>query len=378
MTNIEKFAAYERKIRPFMMNLNPWVATFLFTYGRKLFLKSLINSVHKLPCNVSPRNETKYKFWEIEFGNNLFNAAGMFKHGKGYELCAYQGAGAFLAGTTTSSYRKGNYKSCIAHPFAAFPVSEAAINWMGLPNEGHERVARRLSSIEKLRGCPLGASVAASPDDYGITALSNLVTGMKNYEKAGVDFIELNESCPNVPHECSDDLVSGLDKSMVERLEYISKEFLKKRSRNLPVIAKYSVDTSPDSIPALLDILLELGFDGINIGNTSTDYDFIEQNLIDKEINIFSYFTRKFGGGVSGYPIKIKSLQLATLAADYLLKQSNKREFHVIRTGGIDCKHDVIESNNAGISLNQWFTGYFESFSQYGHLLYGFEKMPEN
>jgi hypothetical protein len=46
------------------------------------------------------------------------------------------------------------------------------------------------------------------------------------------------------------------------------------------------------------------------------------------------------------------------------------QEFHVIRTGGIESKQDLEDSERAGISLNQWFTGYFENFARYGHNVY--------
>jgi hypothetical protein len=45
-------------------------------------------------------------------------------------------------------------------------------------------------------------------------------------------------------------------------------------------------------------------------------------------------------------------------------------EFHVIRTGGISSADDILLSEKSGISLNQWFTGYFEGFAAKGHRLY--------
>ena len=38
--------------------------------------------------------------------------------------------------------------------------------------------------------------------------------------------------------------------------------------------------------------------------------------------------------------------------------------------GVIKTAADVLESLDAGASLVQWFTGYFEAFSQHGHKLY--------
>ena len=372
MSNIEKFAERERKIRPYILKLPPWLATSSFTIGRKIFLNSLINSSKSLP-KVSPYHNT-FKLWDIEFGAKLFNAAGMFKHGKGYELCVMQKAGAFLAGTTTATIRTGNIKSGIIHPFAAFPTAGCAINWMGLPNPGHEAIAKRLAQIDKVSGCPVGASVSASPDQTGLEALNSLVAGMRTFEKAKVDFLELNESCPNVSHECSAELINGLDKSLVNRLEFISSEFLKKRKRKLLEVVKFLVDTCFENLPELMLLILEFGFDGVNFGNTSTDYNNIIQYLNPSEKKLFDYFSRNFGGGASGNPIKYKSLTLASLASEYVRNHPHTQEFHIIRTGGVESETDLIESEKRGISLNQWFTGYFDSFSKFGHNVYNFEK----
>ena len=119
-----------------------------------------------------------------------------------------------------------------------------------------------------------------------------------------------------------------------------------------------------------MDIIIELGFDGINFGNTSTDYLYCKNKLNPNDIKNFDYFVKNFGGGVSGYPLKEKSLLLASEAAIYINSKNLSKEFHVIRTGGIENINDLNESEKSGISLNQWFTGYFEAFSKYGHNLY--------
>jgi dihydroorotate dehydrogenase len=294
----------------------------------------------------------------------------MFKKGEGYNVVASQGAAAYLAGTSTDTPRPGNSRNGIVHPFAPYPQSGAAINWMGLPNEGHEVVAKRLSRILPVPGCPIGASVSANPAKSGAEAVDGLIKGMEVYHASGVHFIELNESCPNVPHDTQIDSSTGLDSHLMERLESISIRFLKKRSRNLPVIVKFSNDTDVNLIPALVDILIDLGFDGINLGNTSTGYKEIRDMIKPSERSLFDYFTKTFGGGVSGRPLKEKSLALASESAKYIKSRNLPREFHVIRTGGVDSAEDIRKSNDAGIALNQWFTGYFENFAEFGHRVY--------
>ncbi len=378
MSLVEYFSRYEKILRPKINLLPAKKAVSFFTKGRKTFLEKFINETPSRSISL-PEN-LKIKLWDIEFNCPLFNAAGMFKNGKGYELCAAQSAGAFLAGTSTPIPRQGNKKEGIVHPFAAYPKSHAASNWMGLPNEGCEIVAKRLSMLSKKRGCPIGISLAASPNQEESLAMQGLIEGLKMFDKAGVDFIEINESCPNVTHNTSisekeldageEILSKSIDISLMRRLEHINDKFLKNRRRNLPVILKLSTDIDRKTLVALLDIMLAMNYDGVNLGNTSTDYNACRTMIDKSEHRVFDYFVETFGGGISGAPLKQKSFDLSSFAAEYLKHYPPNREFNVIRTGGIERYEDITASQERGIVLFQWFTGYFENFSYYGHSIY--------
>lgn len=364
MTLSEITARIDRLLRPGLAKLPPDISISIYSQGRKLFLQRLSSETRKL--SYIPPDHEKIRLWDMDFNSSLFNAAGMFKQGEGYYLCASQGAGAYLAGTTTHRKREGNYYKGIKHPFAPYPNSGSASNWMGLPNKGHDYVAAKLSDYSKIPGCPIGASISSDPDLSGTEALKGIIAGLGAYERAGVDFIELNESCPNVQHEND---ANDLEK-LAERLEYISNKYLKIRSRLMPVIVKFSNDTDPGVIPELLDILTTLEYDGANFGNTSKDYATHRNKIDQNDIKIFDYFIDTFGGGISGKSLKECSLSLSAKAIGYLEKKSPGREFHLIRTGGIENHKDLIESAKAGINLNQWFSGYFEGFASYGHNVY--------
>lgn len=357
----EILASIDRRARSILVPLSPVLATRLYSGSRQLFLRVL--SSEQPRAFKPPTNEQKV-LWGIPFRSGLYNAAGMFKNGVGYELSFAQGAGAFLAGTTTALARSGNNKIGISHPFLPYIRSAAASNWLGLPNEGHAAVAQRLSMVKRHNGFPVGASLMMTPGIEGKIGLQELVGGMRLYEQAGVDFIEINESCPNVKH--ADTSLQAL----AGRLEYIADEILRRRTRILPVIVKFSMDTRNDDLPTLLDLLFRLGFDGINIGNTSTDYKQAELLIHPTERRAFRWFTQTFGGGVSGRPLQQRSLELATFAVQYIRQNQPTQEFHVIRTGGIMNATDLRLSLESGISLCQWYTGYFEQFARYGHNVY--------
>ena len=150
LTGAEFFAAWEARLRPALARLPPSVVVRLYSFARRRFLGSLAR--RPLRRRFEPRGQQR-TLWGLRFRSPLFNAAGMFKNGEGHELAVGQGAGAYLAGTTTHRPRAGNRRRGVAQPFAPYPRSGAASNWLGLPNVGHRAVARRLDQLER-HGCP--------------------------------------------------------------------------------------------------------------------------------------------------------------------------------------------------------------------------------
>lgn len=355
-------ARVERIVRPFLTQMSPSFVVSTYSKGRLDFLKKLEKEIPAEEMYI-PSEHLSKELWGIKFRSPIMNAAGMFKNGECYEMVAVQGAGAYLGGTGTINPRKGNSKDSVDLPFVPYPKSNAASNWLGLPNNG-DWENHYMTSKGRILSTPVGWSVMGSPDHEGQEKLKGLVESMKLYNLGGVDFLEINESCPNTSHG------KPQDDDIVNRLRYIKENFLDLRKRRLPVIVKFSNDTEIAQIPELLDLLFEFGYDGVNFGNTSTDYKKRRRMIHPEERKLFDYFSKTFGGGVSGAPLRDSSLELATAAVEYMRDGPPTYEFHVIRTGGIETLQDIAESENAGISLNQWFTGYFDGFSRHGHDVY--------
>ena len=116
--------------------------------------------------------------------------------------------------------------------------------------------------------------------------------------------------------------------------------------------------------------MIKLGFDGVNLGNTSTDYEALKEQIEDGDLKLYEFFTKQFGGGVGGHVLKSKSLHLSKIAVNELKKINTKREFHIIRTGGIENFEDIKESMDIGVSMNQWLTGFYYSFLKEGNNVY--------
>lgn len=362
MTYCELIAKVDFPIRKFLVKNFPYLSCFIYSYGRKYFLNKLIN---ELPNLRELQSYWKVKIWDIEFRHPLFNAAGMFKNADGYYLAYQQGAGAFLAGTVTTQARTGNSKFGIKHPFIPYPRSQSSSNWLGLPTQGYQVVAKKIYELQRFPFFPIGISIASNLETEN--TLKRLLDVFHSFQQAGVDFIELNESCPNIDDNHS---TNYLDEDFIKRVEFISQNFLKSRKKNLPVIVKLSVDFPEKSISKLIDLLVTLKFDGINFGNTSTDYKNLREFVNSKEQKAFDFFVNTFGGGLAGSILKYSSLELTRKAIEYIKTKNIPHAFHIIRTGGISTFDDFIESYKEGIILHQWFSGYFENFARFGHKLY--------
>lgn len=355
-------ARVEAHLRPLLTRLPPRWAVQLYSRGRSRFLPLLAAQPPRRA--VLPPGQLAFELWGVRFRSPLLNAAGMFKNGEGYELAARQGAGGWLAGTTTASPRKGNLRDGVKTPFAPYPLSHAASNWMGLPNPGHAVVAKRIAGLAKTPDCPAGASLSADPDPAQSVEqkLAGLVAGLRLYEEAGADFLEMNESCPNTEAGAED------FSHLAARLRHVAAEFLQQRRRRLPVVVKFSNDTEPAQVGKLVGLLLELGYDGVNFGNTSTAYRELLPAIDPRERPLYDYFTGTFGGGVSGLPLRERSRELCRRAI--AAAAGAPHEFHVWRTGGIESAADLKESAALGVPLCQWYSGYFEQLSANGHDLY--------
>ncbi len=358
----ETLANWESKLRPLVTKLPPQIVVSKYSSGRLDFLAKLKEDIPS-ETYIPPENLSR-QLWGIRFRAPIMNSAGMFKNGECYEMVARQGAGAYLAGTGTWNPRKGNEKEGIYLPFVPYPRSHSASNWLGLPNDGDEVNSQKAKQLVRVVDTPVGWSIMGSPDFQGEEKLRYLVQGMRLYEQAGVDFLEINESCPNTAHG------RPQDDDMANRLRYVKEHYLERRTRKIPVVVKFSNDTEAEQLPALLDLLFELRYDGVNFGNTSTAYARRKERIDPNERKLFDFYTKTFGGGVSGRPLRESSLELASRAVEYTKAGQPSQEFHVIRTGGIESIKDIKESEKAGISLNQWFTGYWENFSKYGHNVY--------
>lgn len=351
----------DHAFRPHLTALSPRLFTNLYSSTRPWFSSLAANDVVEM---VNVPNHLKVRIRNITFRSPIGNAAGMYKNAEGYERAYAQGAGFYLAGTTTSLPRIGNTKDGISLPFVPYPKSHSASNWLGLPNKGHKETSRIIATFAHYPDFPIGASVSMDPGMSATEGLKGLIDGIKAYQDAGCDFIELNESCPNVPGHATDH--DALDASLISRLDAIAGEI---DLKTLPIIVKFSNDTDSSLMKSLIAILLERSFAGINLGNTSTAYQKHKQAMHPDDKKHVEYFTTEFGGGLSGAILKESCLSLCKEARTHV-PEILANDFAIIATGGIEYASDITKAFSAGANLTQWYTGYYERFGVDGNQIY--------
>ena len=346
-------------LNPLIRLLPKSIQIRLYSYGHIKFMDDFLKSSPLSPIFI-PDTSLQRTLWGLRFSSPLMNSAGMFKNGDGYDLVVSQGAGGYIGGTSTYNFRYGNTKHGINLPFISLHNSHTSINTLGLPNLGDEILSKKIITNNKT--VPIGWSLMRSPDYEEQDSIDNLIKSLWLYhDNPAIDFIEINESCPNI---------SVNSENIINRLIYIADNFLLKRRRHLPVVVKLSTDTGIYVLKQILNILFKKRYDGINLGNTSTNYVDLRQHIKSNELALFEYYTHNFFGGVGGAVLREKSYALCDVAIKYRELINPDFEFHVIRSGGIDGLDDIKTSDSIGVSLNQWYTGYFSNYIKYGNNLY--------
>ena len=352
------FASLVHKHSGLMRLLPQNLAVKVFSSGRLRFMQQYYKSTVKTVFKAD--NKWKRTLWGFNFPVPLMNSAGMFKYGEGYDVVYAQGAGGYIGGTSTFNPREGNTIQDVKLPFITLPESNVSINSLGLPNLGDDELSKKSITYNKF--IPLGWSLMRSPDYEEQQGLENLVKSLwKYHDNHQIDFLEINESCPNIKVSAG---------NINARLEYIANNFLRMRKRHLPVVIKLSNDTTINVLKNILDTLFKFGYDGINLGNTSTDYPQARLRIAKPELKLFDSYTANFAGGMGGNILKHKSFNLCEAAVKYRNEVNPGYEFHIIRSGGIECLADIMDSDTIGVSLNQWYTGYFTNYINLGNQVY--------
>ena len=176
------------------------------------------------------------------------------------------------------------------------------------------------------------------------------------------DFFVLNISSPNTP---------GLRELQEE--EHLSKVLLacnnvrERKGNYKPILLKFSPDMENEQLLNSVETSLKSGVDGFVATNTTLS------RYVPKNSQSRSVFAQT--GGLSGRPLKSRSLEVVNLLYDY-----TESKIPIVGVGGIDSPESAWDMINSGASLIQLYSALvFQGPSVVSHIVKGLKrKVKEN
>ncbi len=342
-------AGLEHRLRRFLSQaLPPDKFVKLYSRTRTWFLDMLATSY---PEAYVPQRAVKVS--GVTFRNDLGNAAGLDKDGKLLAFHYLLGAGFAVIGTVLPYENEG------VNIWTPLPYSNSALNTLALPSHGVDSVVENVRSFKDTFepvDFPIGASVMGHPKDKNkpeeLTGIMYCLEKLFPY----VDFIEVNESCPNTPHG-NDNLELRLKSIANKRDEYCSRI-----GRYIPVFVKSRDAGEADYT---VELMMKCGMDGLILTNTQIKYDVLRPLLHPNDHKLFDYYLELSGkrtngvskGGASGPIIK----EIAFAEVEKAAKAIEQRNSSLIigHVGGLSSFADMERSRAISpvVKFREWYTG---------------------
>jgi len=337
----------EHRLRPAMAHLLSAKAfSDLYSRSRKGYLERLSRSLPEIVDGHTHPVEVM----GLKFRNDLGNAAGLDKDGALLELNWRLGAGFAVVGTVLDAPHTGNLVRSFGkdvNPWTPLPFSGSALNSLGLPSLGLEPALDNIKAFRQrvaAKDFPIGVSIMGHPAQDGQKKLDGILRCVeKSLEVA--DFIEINESCPNVKHQSGDGLAT--------RLEAVARV---KKGCPKPILVKLGSMADAD---ITVQMIAASGLDGLILVNTQRDYAALEAKLDPRDLKLFRWYTSQRQGGLSGAAIRdisFEAISRARAAADKL----GDKNFTLIHVGGIMNRDDMEKSRKLA-PLREWYTGLMDA-----------------
>ncbi|MFM1785096.1 MAG: hypothetical protein RLZZ108_120 [Actinomycetota bacterium] len=270
----------------------------------------------------------------LHFDSPFGLAAGFDKNAVAIKALGDLGFSHVEVGTVTAIAQSGNDKPRL------FRLIEdrALINRMGFNNEGAAAVARRIAKT-RLR---YGARLPVIGINIGKSRVVEVENAVEDYRTSArllapvADYIAVNVSSPNTP---------GLRSlQTTEALKPILEAVLAE-SAGKPVLVKIAPDLSDKEITEVAKLAKKLKLAGVIATNTTISRDGLKTSA--------AVVAEKGAGGLSGAPLKARSLEVLDL-----LKETLDDNCVVISVGGVETASEVLERIRHGATLVQGYSGF--------------------
>ncbi|KAB7515210.1 quinone-dependent dihydroorotate dehydrogenase [Halosegnis rubeus] len=268
---------------------------------------------------TDPRLEVEA--FDQTFPNPVGVAAGFDKNAEIPPALATLGFGHVEVGGVTAERQPGNPRPRM------FRLREdrAVVNRMGFNNHGADTIGPRLADtdVEIPVGVNIGKSkstpLAEAADDYRYSF---------ERTRAGGDYFVVNVSSPNTPG-----LRELQDREPLERILSTLQD-----AGASPLLLKLSPDLGPEAIESALDVVNELGLDGVVATNTS----------VRRPASLESPKSVQ-EGGLSGAPIEAEATEMIRFVAE-------RTDVPIVGVGGVADADGAYDKIRAGASVVQLYT----------------------
>lgn len=329
----------------------------LYSKTRSSFLKHLAGAFEGEQQQAADYYPTTLFKNGLVFRNDLGNAAGFDKDGSLLEFNYRLGAGFAVVGTVLDRPFAGNRIPVLggsANPWTPLHFSASAINSLGLPSRGVSEAVENVRTFRKKHSpenFPIGMSIMGHPEDGEEEKVHGIASCVESALEV-VDFIEINESCPNTTHDESEQM-------MCRRIQRVV-QLRDRADRYVPVLVKLG---DLGAVDYTVSYLSDLGVDGIVGLNTQKDYSHLETKIDRRELPLFRHYTGTYAGGVSGAAIRDRAFAQIQAAADAI--QRSGSSMLLVHVGGIFSPRDIQDSRAINavcggqnvVGLREWYTG---------------------
>lgn len=278
--------------------------------------------------------EKPVEFCGLQFKNPVGLAAGFDKNGDYIKAMSAIGFGFVELGTVTPVPQEGNPQPRLFR----LAKDEALINRMGFNNKGVDYLVEQLKSLppsDLIIGGNIGKN-KVTPNENAIDDYLICFRKLHPY----VDYFVVNVSSPNTPNLRDLQEKEPL-KALLESVKNENESFEKQK----PILLKIAPDLTQGQIDDVVEIVTEVGINGIIASNTT---------ISRADLKTSTSRIEEIGnGGLSGQPVRLRSTEVIA----YIHKKS-KGSIPIIGVGGINSPATAKEKLSAGASLVQLYTGF--------------------
>ncbi|MCK6596808.1 MAG: quinone-dependent dihydroorotate dehydrogenase [Bdellovibrionaceae bacterium] len=307
----------------------PWLK-----FSPELVHEKQVYLLHLL-CLLDEASNNAWQQWDafswkqLNFPNRIGIAGGVDKTGANINNWWQLGAGFVEVGTITPKYQQPNPGKIIARD----QKNLSLWNKMGFPHPGFEESLWNLEKRLSEKQTPILVNIGKNrwtPNEKAQEDYQFLIHELHSY----ADIFVVNISSPNT--QGLRDLFKKQNfKPFIKSIYQTSKEYKK------PILLKLSPDENEESFDLIVDLSLEVGFDGFILTNTTT-----------QRTSELSFPT---DGGVSGkFLAPFSKLALQRIVKHLGTEKKNKL---IINAGGVFNYEDYLERRQLGADLVQLYSG---------------------